>query len=447
MRSLLSPFTDAADRLLSRLLRFDLTRTDVVKWVYFARQLMAVMLFAVVAIAGLSAYLSARQAADLLRNSARREALAIAGAAARRAFVPLTLDDDQALAALADSYRTVPRLAFLRVRGADGRVRARLEPPPGRDDEPLVVAVPVAAPLDAGPGRAAAPVGTVQVALRTRWIDARVRAIALSDLAVSGGLALLVLLIVTVAVRHLVERTRELVGEARLAAEIKRVNAELESFSYSVAHDLRAPLRAVDGFSKALLDKYGDRFDAEGRDWLARVRGGCARMGLLIDDLLTLSRVTRGRLREEDVDLGLAARMTMDQLRLSAPHRDADIAIEDGLIARGDPGLLRAAVENLLSNAWKYTSRHPRARIEFGAERRDGRRVFFVRDDGAGFDMAHAGKLFQPFSRLHSRGEFDGTGIGLATVQRIVERHGGRVWADGAVEKGATFYFTLGETP
>ncbi len=449
MRGPWRQFTDSVDAALSRLLRYDLSRTDVVKWVYFARQLLAVMLITIVSVVGLSAYLSTRQAAVLLKDSLRREALAIAGAAARAAFVPLTLEDDRALAELVDSYRTVPRLDLLRVEGPDGRPRRVLSRESGGARR-LIVRVPILPLADGGsnPGAATArPAGWVEVGMRTDRIDARVRDIALTDLALSAWLAAAAFLVGALMVRHLVERTRDLVGEARLAAEVKRVNAELETFAYSVAHDLRAPLRAVDGFSKAVLDKYRDRLDAEGRDWLDRIRGGSVRMGVLIDDLLILSRVSRGELRREEFDLGRLARAVADGLRRAAPARDAQFTVQEGLRVVGDPGLLRAALENLLGNAWKYTSRHPCARIEFGARREAGRTVYFVRDDGAGFDMAHAGKLFQPFSRLHSRGEFDGTGIGLATVQRIVERHGGRIWAEAAVEKGAAFFFTLGGTP
>lgn len=231
----------------------------------------------------------------------------------------------------------------------------------------------------------------------------------------------------------------------RRAAALAASNEELEAFSYSVSHDLRSPLRGVDGFSKALLEDYGDRLDATGRDYLNRVRAGTQRMGKLIDDLLGLSRVTRAELRRGPVDLSALAAASLDGLRLAEPGRKVELRVEPGLTAEGDPDLLRIALENLLSNAWKFTSRRELARIEVGLERRDGERVLYVRDNGAGFDMAYAGKLFGAFQRLHGAWEFSGTGIGLATVRRIIARHGGRIWARGEVDKGATIYFTLPE--
>jgi PAS domain S-box-containing protein len=230
---------------------------------------------------------------------------------------------------------------------------------------------------------------------------------------------------------------------AKAAAEAS--SKELEAFSYSVAHDLRAPLRAVDGFSQVVLDRYGDRLDEQGRDYLQRVRGGSRRMGQLIDDLLNLSRITRAKMRVESVDLTSLAREIAEELQRTQPGRKAEFVIAEGLTAAGDPDLLRVVLVNLLGNAWKYTGKKPAARIEFGAESREGAAAYFVRDDGAGFDMAFSNKLFMPFNRLHSASEFEGTGIGLATVQRVIERHGGRVWGEGEVEKGATFRFTLWE--
>ena len=248
-----------------------------------------------------------------------------------------------------------------------------------------------------------------------------------------------------VAAKDMTERKRAeaAILAAKSAAEAS--NRELEAFSYSVAHDLRAPLRAIDGFSKILLDSYSKKLDEAGQDYLQRVRAGSGRMGQLIDDLLGLSRVARSALRREPVDLSALAAEVAAELRRGQPGREAEFVIAEGLMDAGDPSLLRVALVNLLGNAWKYTGRHARARIEFGRTRDGGGCVYFVRDDGAGFDMAHAGNLFKAFTRLHARGEFEGTGIGLATVQRIVERHGGRIWAEGAVERGAAFYFTLWE--
>lgn len=234
-------------------------------------------------------------------------------------------------------------------------------------------------------------------------------------------------------------RERSLVQEQLVAA-----NSELEAFTYSVAHDLRAPLRSIDGFGQALLEDYSGKLDAQGQDNLQRVRAGAQRMAELIDGLLTLSRVTRADLHREKVDLSKMAMAIFKDLQRSEPDRRLEITIAAGLVTQGDGRLLQAALENLLGNAWKFTRRKTQARIEFGrTERAVQNGAFFVRDDGDGFDMAYADKLFAPFQRLHRQSEFPGTGIGLATVQRIVYRHGGRIWAEGAVGQGATFYFTL----
>lgn len=227
------------------------------------------------------------------------------------------------------------------------------------------------------------------------------------------------------------------------ANELNSVNRELEAFSYSVSHDLRAPLRGVDGFSQALLEDYGDRIDEKGKFYLTRVRAGCQRMGELIDGLLNLSRLTRGVMEREDVNLSEMAHAVIDDLKRHDPGRAVEVVIDDGLAASGDRVLLRAVLDNLLGNAWKFTEGRERARIEFGAASRDGETVYHVRDNGAGFDMRYAGKLFGAFQRLHGANEYSGAGIGLATVQRVIRRHGGRVWGEGEVGKGSTFYFTL----
>jgi PAS domain S-box-containing protein len=226
--------------------------------------------------------------------------------------------------------------------------------------------------------------------------------------------------------------------------QLEESNKELEAFSYSVSHDLRSPLRGIDGFSQALLEDYADKLDEEGKDYLQRVRAGSQRMAQLIDDLLNLSRVTRSEMKHEQVDLSRIAKDIADGLGKSQPERDVEFVIAEGLTTKGDERLLRAAMENLFSNAWKFTSIHPKGRIEFGVAQRDGKTVCFIKDDGAGFDMTYVEKLFRPFQRLHLPSDFPGTGIGLATVQRIIHRHGGRVWIEGEVEKGATVYFTLG---
>jgi signal transduction histidine kinase len=232
----------------------------------------------------------------------------------------------------------------------------------------------------------------------------------------------------------------------RAEAALKISNQELEAFSYSVAHDLRAPLRGINGFSRALLEDYGDKLDAEGKEHLERVASAAQRMGQLIDALLALSRVSRSELHREAVNLSRTADGVVKGLRsTTTSERAVEFVNEGEVIANGDPVLLRAALENLLGNAWKFTSGCTAARITFGAAEQDGGRVYYVQDNGAGFDMAYADKLFTPFQRLHQASEFAGTGIGLATVQRIVHRHGGRIWATGAVGQGATFRFTLPE--
>ncbi len=249
----------------------------------------------------------------------------------------------------------------------------------------------------------------------------------------------------TAFVRDITQRKQAEDRLKRYAEDLEAANRELDAFAYSVSHDLRAPLRSIDGFSQALLEDYAGRLDDAGRQYLQRVRAGSQQMALLIDDLLKLSRVTRAEMRREPVDLSRLAQDIAADLRRSDPQRQVEFVIASGLETSGDPRLLRVALENLLGNAWKYTAKHPRARIEFGITGggQDVTPAYYVRDDGAGFDMAYAGKLFGAFQRLHTPGDFEGTGIGLATVRRIVGRHGGRVWGEGAVERGATFYFTL----
>jgi light-regulated signal transduction histidine kinase (bacteriophytochrome) len=225
--------------------------------------------------------------------------------------------------------------------------------------------------------------------------------------------------------------------------ELLSANKELEAFSYSVSHDLRAPLRSIDGFSLALLEDYADKLDEDGRDYLRRVRAATQRMGILIDDLLNLSRVTRTEMRLENADLGAIVRSIAAELQNAQPERRVEFRIEEGLQTMIDPHLLRIALENLIGNAWKFSSKCESARIEFGRTNCDGSPAYYVRDNGAGFDQAYAERLFGAFQRLHDSADFPGSGVGLATVQRIIHRHGGRIWAEGAVGKGSTFYFTL----
>jgi light-regulated signal transduction histidine kinase (bacteriophytochrome) len=218
-------------------------------------------------------------------------------------------------------------------------------------------------------------------------------------------------------------------------------NGELEAFSYSVSHDLRAPLRSLDGFSQALLEDYGDALDEDGKRYLRYIRESAQEMAKLIDDMLALSRVSRAELTCTRVDVSALAERILSRLRAAEPARTVEVVIEPGLVAFADARLFGAAMENLLGNAWKFTRKRARARIEVG---RDGG-AFFVKDNGAGFDPKYAAKLFQAFQRLHTTQEFEGTGVGLATVRRIVARHGGRVWAEGEPDVGATFHFSLAE--
>ena len=229
------------------------------------------------------------------------------------------------------------------------------------------------------------------------------------------------------------ERTRELLV----------ANHELEAFSYSVSHDLRGPVDALNGFAYVLLKEYGGKLDGKARELVEHIKSSGKRMMQLIDDLLNLSRVSSRAMERQPVDLGAMARSIAEELSQSQPERDVEFVIAEVDTVDGDPRLLTIVMENLLRNSWKYTSLHPKARIEFGSKVKDGKTIFYVRDDGAGFDPRSAERLFEPFQRLHPAAEFPGNGIGLATVRRIIRRHGGEVWAEGEVEKGATFYFYL----
>jgi PAS domain S-box-containing protein len=264
-------------------------------------------------------------------------------------------------------------------------------------------------------------------------------------------------LLVTAAIRDITARKK---AEAQLlhkVEELNRSNAdmaemvnraaaanqELEAFAYSVSHDLRAPLRSLDGFSQVLLEDYADKLDADGRDSLHRIRAASQRMGLLIDDMLSLSQVTRREVVSARVDLSGIAAEIMAELRLRQPRRQVEFINAPGLVVNSDPDLMRIVLANLLGNAWKFTGRRAQARIEFGAADHQGRPAYFIRDDGVGFDMAYAGKLFGAFQRMHSIRDFEGTGIGLATVQRVIHRLGGQVSAEAALDRGATFFFSL----
>lgn len=258
------------------------------------------------------------------------------------------------------------------------------------------------------------------------------------------AVAFLFLFVESVVIHKEMERRRaaEQATEKR-SAELEAANKELEAFCYSVSHDLRSPLRGIDGFSQALLEDYSAHVDETGQDYLRRIRAGSQRMSTLIDDLLNLSRYTRVEMRREPTDLSEIGSSVADELRMLQPAREVEFVIAPRLHSESDPRLMRVVLENLLGNAWKFTSKKKHARIEFGKTDDNGSSAFYVKDNGAGFDPAYTTRLFGAFQRLHGVSEFPGTGIGLASVQRIIHRHGGRVWAESAVDQGATFYFTL----
>jgi len=232
---------------------------------------------------------------------------------------------------------------------------------------------------------------------------------------------------------------------AERSLEVEAANKELEAFSYSVSHDLRAPLRAVDGFSRILLDEHASQLSEQGQGFLRRVRENAVNMGQLIDDLLTFSRLSRQPLKKQNILTADLARQVLDELKQEQNGRRIDASVADLPQCEGDPKLLKQVFVNLLSNAFKYTRKREVARIEVGSENINGETVYFVKDNGAGFNMKFADKLFAVFQRLHRSEEYEGTGVGLAIAQRVIHRHGGRIWAEAAIDKGASFYFTLGE--
>jgi light-regulated signal transduction histidine kinase (bacteriophytochrome) len=256
--------------------------------------------------------------------------------------------------------------------------------------------------------------------------------------------------LLAIAIQHanLLAQVQQYAGELEerireRTAQLKAANKELEAFSYSVSHDLRAPLRAIDGYSQVLLEDYESILDDMGKAYLQYVRQSSHQMSELINDLLRLSRIMRSEVNRKPVNLSEIATEIADELQKMSPDRQVEFIISPEMIVEADENLIRIAIQNLINNAWKFTSKHPTARIEVGTIEQGEERVYFVSDDGAGFNMAYSDKLFSPFQRLHGAHEFEGTGIGLATVQRIIKRHNGRVWGEGAIEEGAKFYFTL----
>ena len=324
----------------------------------------------------------------------------------------------------------------------------------GRVDNGVVVwfLVPFSAAMILGMHRvaiysgavAAVEIAGVVAAARMGWLQGRV-AFPESDLVMAVSVLSVMTLVGLFA--FIAQRARRrLMHELEMRnANLAAVNKELESFAYSISHDLRTPLRGIDGFAHLLAEEYGGVLDAQGKNYLERVRAAAQRMGALIDDILELSRISRHSMRRGKVSLTRLAHEVLEELAQSAPARQVETVVEEGCVAYGDPQLLRIMMQNLLENAWKYSERAAAPRIEFGRETKEEDVVFYVRDNGAGFDMQYADRLFSPFQRWHTPGEYAGNGIGLATVARIVHNHGGDVWAESAPGKGATFRFTLAE--
>jgi signal transduction histidine kinase len=284
--------------------------------------------------------------------------------------------------------------------------------------------------------------------LQQRTTSAVTGSLAVARLIISGNLVAFLFLF-TAGMFTRTEFAKRVAAEQvalKKGQELTASNKELEAFCYSVSHDLRAPLRGIDGFSQALIEDYGNQLDEQGRNYLIRVRAGTQRMGMLIDDLLNLSRLTRAELQRVPVNLSSVADVVAKDIFTAQPSRNVDVKIAPNLSTNADPRLMRIVFENLLGNAWKFTSKSPHARIEVGSAPHNGSPAYFVRDNGAGFNPEYASRLFGAFQRLHRSDEFPGTGIGLATVQRIIHRHGGQIWAKSDPGKGATFYFTLDPT-
>ena len=291
------------------------------------------------------------------------------------------------------------------------------------------------------PIRRVDPIGAIGTYWATRRKATPEEVSLLQALADSASVAIEAVTVYLNLEKQVAERTAEL---KRRSTELELLNRELEAFSYSVAHDLRAPLITIDGFAQVLAETTREELDDVARGHLGHIQNSVTRMHRLIEDLMGLAKIVRAPMAKTNVDLSNIARDVSQLLQATAPQRKGEFAVAEDLEAEADTGLLRIVLENLLANAWKFTSKREFARIEFGASSDDeGERVYFVRDNGAGFDPRYSGKLFGPFQRCHSQADFPGTGIGLATVQRIVHRHGGRIWADAQLDRGATFYFTL----
>ncbi len=250
-----------------------------------------------------------------------------------------------------------------------------------------------------------------------------------------------------IVARDITEHKRAMEELKKYADKLAATNKELESYSYSISHDLRAPLRAMKGFSKFLLEDYADKLDEQAKEYIGRIVSGSDKMNEIIDDMLNLSTISRQEIQTQEIDLSAVSETVFNTLCQDDPAIEIEAIIEPEVKICGDFGLMKIAISNLIGNAWKYSSKTPDAKIEFGALEKAGQKVYFVRDNGVGFDMAFADKLFEPFRRFHTESEFPGTGIGLAIVKRVIEKHGGTVWAESAIGKGATFYFTCNLKP
>lgn len=452
-------------------------------WSGFTRRLMAVLLGAGLLVGGLLTGISIWKQKSQWKDFIRLRGNTLARSLGRAAFVPLLLEDTSALDTFTEGFSGEQYVSYVALYDASGKLISQRprerslpldHPPqelterrissPGRADEwDFILPLRYLAGPNGVQGTDLS--GFVRIGLTEEQVNREVRALALNSLAVGGGIMLAAFFSGAVLIQRMTGQMRNFIEKVQVAealreseekiralnvslqdraTQLEASNKELEAFSYSVSHDLRAPLRSIDGFSQVLLEDFAEKLGADGRDHLSRVRAASQRMAELIDDMLTLSRLARQEMAREDVDLSGMARAVLEDLGRNEPGRKVETVVAPGLATKADRKLLRAVLENLLGNAWKFTSKKDAARIEMGsAPGEGGATVFFIKDNGAGFNMAYAHKLFGVFQRLHAAEDFSGTGVGLATVQRVVQRHGGRVWAESIPGEGATFYFTL----
>lgn len=437
---------------------------DIRPWSRFSRSILAVLMGAGtlvgVVLTLVSTYKQKAQSesALILRGEALTRSMA------RTVLVPMVLDDSAAMGLLAHGFLEEPDVVYADLLGPDGKtLLAKLPSPDFLVPAAVAGLSSVSRQRFTARGRNAwwditLPIrysssdkahgellGFARLGLSEARVRQELRGILWSNIGLSLGIMTLAFVLASLLIHRMTRNMHALTEEAQLTAELKRSNKELEAFSYSVSHDLRAPLRSIDAFTQILLAEYRDRLDEKAQGYLARVRTGCQRMAQLIDDLLSLSKVMRQEMSRSPVPLTDIARQTAADLAEANPDRKVGVSIQEGMTIEGDPGLMRIVLENLLGNAWKFTQKRPDARITFTSTRKGRDRVFCIRDNGAGFDMAYANKLFGAFQRLHSGAEFPGTGIGLATVQRIIARHGGQIWAESTLGQGAAFFFQLRE--